>query len=61
VLADGSGVVFVEQQAITEVLIVAERIFAREQLMARDIDGGRPITEVMGANYEDMLKDVTND
>lgn len=56
VLADGSGVVFVPAQNIEEVLAAAERILLRETLMARDIDGGRPIGEVMGADYEDMLK-----
>lgn len=56
VLADGSGVVFVPARNIEEVLAAAERILLRETLMARDIDGGRPIGEVMGADYEDMLK-----
>ena len=58
VLADGSGVVFVPAGLIEEVLATAERIFAREQLMARDIEAGRPIGEVMNADYEDMLKKV---
>lgn len=56
VLADRSGVVFVQAARLEEVLAVSERIFAREQLMARDIDAGRPIGDVMGADYEDMLK-----
>ena len=55
VLADGSGVVFVAAARLDEVLAKAETIFAREQLMARDIAAGRPIGEVMGADYEDML------
>lgn len=55
VLADGSGVVFVAAARLDEVLAKAEAIFAREQLMARDIAAGRPIGEVMGADYEDML------
>lgn len=59
VLADASGVVFVPAARLGEVLAVAERIFAREQLMAADIAAGRPIGEVMGADYEDMLKKVT--
>lgn len=58
VLADASGVVFVAAARIDEVLAAAERIFAREQLMAADIAGGKPIGEVMGADYEDMLKGV---
>jgi 4-hydroxy-4-methyl-2-oxoglutarate aldolase len=58
VLADASGVVFVPAARLDEVLATAERIFAREQLMAADIAAGRPIGEVMGADYEDMLKKV---
>lgn len=60
VLADGSGVVFVALAKLDEVLATAERIFAREQLMARDISSGRPIGDVMGADYEDMLKGVSS-
>ncbi|MFN5758201.1 MAG: RraA family protein [Sphingomonadaceae bacterium] len=58
VLADGSGVVFVGAAQVEKVLAVAEQICARETLMARAIDDGTPIGEVMDANYEDML---TND
>lgn len=56
VMADGSGVVFVAAARAEEVVRTAEDIFAREQLMARDIDAGRPLGEVLGANYENMLK-----
>lgn len=56
VLADGSGVVFVPADKAETVVAAAEAIFAREQLMAADIERGRPIGEVMGADYEDMLK-----
>jgi regulator of RNase E activity RraA len=56
VLADGSGVVFVAGDQAEAVVAAAEAIFAREQLMAADIERGRPIGEVMGADYEDMLK-----
>ena len=55
-LADASGTVFIPAARLDEVLVSAERIFAREQLMARDIAAGHPIGEVMGADYEDMLK-----
>jgi regulator of RNase E activity RraA len=55
VLADGNGVVFVSAARSEEVIAVAEEIFAREQLMAADIQRGRPIGEVMGAAYEQML------
>ena len=56
VLADGSGVVFVAAGAAEAVIAAAEAIYAREQLMAAAIDRGDPIGEVMGADYEDMLK-----
>ena len=56
VIADGSGIVFVDQARATEIISAAEDIFAREQLMAAAIDRGEPIGEVMSADYEDMLK-----
>lgn len=55
-VADGSGVVFVAVGDVEQVLAAASRIAAREALMARDIDAGEPIGDVMGADYEDMLK-----
>jgi regulator of RNase E activity RraA len=55
-VADGSGVVFVRADRLDAVIAVAEDILARETLMARDIDAGVPVGDVMGANYEDMLK-----
>jgi regulator of RNase E activity RraA len=56
VLADGNGVVFVSADKAEAVIAAAEDIFAREQLMAAAIERGEPISAVMGANYEDMLK-----
>jgi 4-hydroxy-4-methyl-2-oxoglutarate aldolase len=56
IIADGSGVVFVPVARIDEILTLAEKIFQKEQLMARDVDAGVAIGDVMGANYEDMLK-----
>lgn len=56
VLADGSGVVFVPADRAEAVIAAAEKIYAREQLMAAAIDRGEPIGTVMGADYEDMLK-----
>jgi 4-hydroxy-4-methyl-2-oxoglutarate aldolase len=55
-IADGSGVVFIRAGAIERVLTAAEQIFAREVAMAQALREGRPITEVMGASYENMLK-----
>jgi len=59
-VADGSGVVFIPAARLEEVIAVAEDILARETLMARAIEAGAPIGEVMGANYEDMLKRAEN-
>ena len=55
VVADGSGVVFIPSTRIEEVLQLAERIAAKERLMTRDVLAGKPVTEVMGTNYENML------
>ena len=56
VIADGSGIVFIKNEKADRVLDAAEEIFAREQLMAEAIGAGTPIGEVLGADYEDMLK-----
>ena len=56
VLADGSGVAFIKPADIGRVLDAAEAIAAREAAMAQALREGRPMTEVMGANYEHMLK-----
>lgn len=56
VVADGSGVAFISQSEITRVLGAAEGIVAREEAMAAAIRAGTPISQVMGANYEQMLK-----
>lgn len=56
VVADSSGVVFIAAARADEVLTVAQDIFRREQRMAHDIENGVPLDQVLGANYEDMLK-----
>jgi 4-hydroxy-4-methyl-2-oxoglutarate aldolase len=56
VVADGSAVVFVLQSEIGRVLETAEAIVAREEAMAQALREGTPISKVMGANYETMLK-----
>jgi len=56
-IADGSGVVFIAAENIERVLAAAEEISAREAAMAQALREGKPITEVMGANYENMLRD----
>lgn len=56
VIADASAVVFVAQNEIGRVLETAEAIMHREDAMAQAIRSGTPISQVMGANYEHMLK-----
>jgi regulator of RNase E activity RraA len=55
-VADGSGVVFIAAENIERVLSTAEDIVAREAAMAKALYEGKAITEVMGANYENMLR-----
>lgn len=56
VIADGSGVVFIPSARIREVLKVAEMIAEKERLMTRDVLEGKPVSVVMGTNYENMLQ-----
>jgi regulator of RNase E activity RraA len=56
VLADASAVVFVQAAEIERVVATAESIMAREEAMAQALREGKPISQVMGANYEHMLK-----
>lgn len=56
VLADASGVAIVPAADIERVLVAAEEIVAREATMAKALLAGTPISQVMGANYEHMLK-----
>lgn len=55
VLADRSAAVFVRAADIGRVLDEAERIAAREAAMAKAARDGRPMSTVMGADYERML------
>jgi len=56
VVADGSALVFIAQNEIARVLETAEAIAAREEAMAQALREGVPISQVMGTNYETMLK-----
>lgn len=56
VLADSSGVVFVDQERAAEIIETAEEIARIEAQMAARIEAGDPVGEVMGATYETMLK-----
>lgn len=55
-IADGSAVVFVARVEILRVVETAESIMQKEEAMATAIREGRPISQVMGASYEHMLK-----
>ena len=56
VLADGSAVTFVPSAQIEKVVGEAEKLAAREGLMAKAAREGKPMSQVMGADYEQMLK-----
>jgi regulator of RNase E activity RraA len=55
VIADGSGVVFVAKSRVDEVLAAAEEIAARERAMAAAVESGKPVSRVMGGDYESLL------
>jgi 4-hydroxy-4-methyl-2-oxoglutarate aldolase len=56
VVADRSAVIFIQADTIDRVLDAAEGITARESAMAKALADGTPIGQVMGGNYEHMLK-----
>jgi 4-hydroxy-4-methyl-2-oxoglutarate aldolase len=56
VIADASSVAFIPQTDIARVVEAAELIAGRESLMAQALRDGKRASEVMGANYEHMLK-----
>ena len=56
VIADGSGVVFVDQQNIEAVILQAEQLVAREAKLLEDIEAGNPVSKVMSRTYEHMTR-----
>lgn len=56
IIADGSGVVLVPAPYIDRVLEIAMQIAGKEAAMAARLRAGDAITQVMGADYEHMLK-----
>lgn len=56
VVADASGVVFIARSEVVRVLEAAEAVAARERGMVAALRDGMPISSVMGADYEQMLK-----
>ena len=57
VLADQGGVVIIPSAHAEAVLATAERIAATEAAMAAALEAGRPVSEVMGASYEELIDD----
>jgi 4-hydroxy-4-methyl-2-oxoglutarate aldolase len=57
VLADAGGVVVIPSAHAEAVLATAERIATTEAAMAAALDAGRPVSEVMGATYEELIDD----
>jgi 4-hydroxy-4-methyl-2-oxoglutarate aldolase len=61
VAADSSGAIFIAGASIEALLEVAEKIAAKEAAMTKQILAGRPVSNVMGDNYERMLKEGRGD
>ncbi len=55
VIADASGIVFIAAARAEEVISIAEKIAEKERLMTADVLAGKPVSDVMGTNYENML------
>ena len=55
VIADASGMVFVPEERMAEVLELAEFIVRKEQAMTKAVRAGEAPSVVMGADYEKML------
>lgn len=55
-IADASGVVIIPAAEIERLLGAAEMIAGREAAMAKALLAGTPISQVMGADYEHMLR-----
>ena len=56
VIADWSGAVFLPADRAEEIITTAEGLAAREAAMAEDVRAGKSVIDVMGANYEAMLR-----
>ena len=56
VIADGSGVVFIDANRSAEMLELAESIAAREAKLTAAVRIGTPVSRVMDGSYESMLK-----
>lgn len=56
VVADGSAVIVIRPADVERVLAAAEDIAAREGAMIAEMARGTPLGDVLGGNYEHMLK-----
>lgn len=56
VVADRSACLFIREEDVERVLETAEAIVSREAAMAAAIRAGKPISAVMGGDYEHMLE-----
>lgn len=56
VVADSSGAAFVPADRIEAVLDAAENIAVKEAAMTKAVMSGRPVSQVMGGNYEHLLE-----
>lgn len=56
VVADRSGVAFIRAADIDAIFAAADTIAAREAAMARALKSGARVGEVLGGNYEHLLK-----
>jgi 4-hydroxy-4-methyl-2-oxoglutarate aldolase len=57
-VADGSGVVLIPIDRLADVVATAEQIVVKERLIADAIARGEAAGIAMGANYEEMLKEM---
>ena len=57
VIADSSGVVVLPKAREEEIVSKAEEIAAKEAAMAKAVQAGKPVSQVMGGDYEKMLLD----
>jgi 4-hydroxy-4-methyl-2-oxoglutarate aldolase len=56
VVADGSGVAFLAASKSKAILGAAEELAAKELAMVEAIRAGKPVSKVMGGNYERLLQ-----
>lgn len=56
IVADGSAVIVIDPDNVEAVLEAGEMIIAREAAMIAEMAKGTALSEVLGGNYENMLK-----